>query len=289
MITPKKILILSNRINNKLYRNIQKHSNNDVYSTSYSLLSFNIEQNKVEIFDTANNLSLDQYNLVYFRQYEEETKACTLYLQEKGIPFLNKDIGENFVFNKLAQYVKLGFGGYLVPHTAYASHDGLKRVSEAFSYPFVLKSISSSLGQDNFLVNNYRELCSILDSNNKIPFLMQEFIQNSFDYRVLILGGELGTVLKRTRQNKADHRNNTALGALEEEINNPDKNMVDLSVSISKYLNKNVAGVDLIFDEISKRYYVIEINSKPSFTYDVNVSSEVPQFTKFIDSYIAND
>jgi glutathione synthase/RimK-type ligase-like ATP-grasp enzyme len=125
-----------------------------------------------------------------------------------------------------------------------------------------------------------------LDSNKNIPFIIQEFIANDFDYRVLILGNKLGTVLKRSRQNKNDHRNNTALGAREDEVLSPDKKAVDLSIEISNYLNKDVAGVDLIFDELTKQYYIIEINSKPCFTYDSEVSSEVSQFTKYIDSII---
>jgi glutathione synthase/RimK-type ligase-like ATP-grasp enzyme len=287
MSSPKKILILSNRINNVLYRNIQKHSVNEVYSSSYSLLRFDIKQGKVEIFDTANNLPLEQYNLVYFKQYTDETKACVIFLEAHNIPFLNKDLGDNFIFNKLAQYIQLGLNGFLIPHTVYGSHKGLKMQSEGLAYPFVLKSISSSLGQDNFLIQSFTELCTTLDENKNVPFVIQEFIQNNFDYRVLVLGDTVGTVLKRIRQNKDDHRNNTALGAIEEELATPDKAMVDLSISIAKSLNKDVAGVDLIFDELSHRYFIIEVNSKPSFTYDTNISSEVPAFTKFIDSVVS--
>lgn len=289
MINPqKKILILSNRIDDDLYNAIQKHSKNNVFSSSYRYLNFSLEKGKVDIFDRANGLYLNQYDLVYFKQYQDITKACTIFLEENRIPFINRDIGKNFVFNKLAQYVKLALGNYPIPKTFYGSHKALKEMASGLKYPIILKSINSSLGQDNFLIKDEDELSKTLDLNSKVPFVLQEFIANNYDYRVLILGGELGTVLQRIRQNKSDHRNNTALGAKEVEITSPDRAMVDLSIDIAKYLDKDVAGIDLIFDEITKRYYIIEINSKPSFTYDTRISSEVPAFAKFIDLFVGN-
>lgn len=282
----KKILILSTKIDNVLFTNIQKYSVNKIYRSSYKSLNFTIEQGKVEIYDRANELYLNDYDLVYFKQYSIETSACVAFLQDQNIPFLNRDLGSNFIFNKLAQYVKLAHAGYLVPKSIYSSHKGLKELAKDIQYPIILKSIASSLGKDNFLVKSYAELVNILESNTEIPFIIQEFIPNNFDYRVLILGGKLGTVLKRTRQNSSDHRNNTALGAHEDEISTPDEVLVQLSIEVANTLGKDIAGVDLIFDEVSKRHYVIEVNSKPSFTYDASISSEVPQFTKYIDSMI---
>lgn len=286
MNNPHKILILSDKIDKTLSLNIQKYSVNTIFRSSYKSLIFKIEKDKVEIFDTLNLLDLSEYDLVYFKQYGLETRACATYLQSKNIPFLNQDLGNNFIYNKLDQYVLLGSNGFLIPESIYTSHKKLKEISKTVSYPFILKSIVSSLGNDNFLIQSHEELIQVLDSNPKIPFVMQEFIPNNFDYRVLILGGKLGTVLQRKRQNNSDHRNNAYLGATEEEISSPDSKMVEISINASKLLNKNIAGVDLIFDEKTKQYYIIELNSKPSFTYNTSISSEVPQFTKFIDEYL---
>jgi glutathione synthase/RimK-type ligase-like ATP-grasp enzyme len=282
----KKILILSNRIDRVLHDNLQKHSKNDVYYSSYRFLSFKIKQSKVEIYDHKNNLSLDEYSLVYFKQYELETSACIIFLEEKDIPFFNKDLGKNFIFNKLSQYIKLGLCDFLIPESFHSSHKIMKEAGKTMNYPLILKSISSSLGKDNFLVKDHKELCEILSSNRKTSFVIQEFIDNSFDYRILTLGNNLGTALKRIRQNKNDHRNNVALGAIEVEVISPPKELVSISIAAANCLNKDIAGVDLIFDVITNRYYIIEINSKPFFTNDTNVSSEVPQFTKYMDSLV---
>jgi glutathione synthase/RimK-type ligase-like ATP-grasp enzyme len=282
----KKILILSSKVDKVLHKNMQEYSSNEIYYTSYPFLRFHIEPSKVDIFDTRNNLSLGDYDLVYFKQFSLETDACLVFLNHKGIPFLNKDLANYTITNKLAQYVKLGLGGYLIPNTVYGSYTELKNLSLNMEYPLIMKSINASLGRDNFLIKSHEELCSILDQNKGVSFLIQNYIENSFDYRVLILGNKLGTVLKRIRQNENDHRNNTALGALEVEVSFPDKKLVDLAIAVSTLLNKDVAGVDIIFDELSQQYYIIELNSKPCFTNDVTVSSEVPQFTKFIDSVL---
>jgi glutathione synthase/RimK-type ligase-like ATP-grasp enzyme len=154
-------------------------------------------------------------------------------------------------------------------------------------YPLILKSIKSSLGKNNFLIKDYAELVEILDQNKDVSFVIQKFIDNTFDYRILILGNTLGAASKRIRQNKDDHRNNIALGALEEEVISPCKEMVQLSIDATCHLKKDIAGVDIIFDEITQQYYIIEINSKPIFTNDITISSEVPQFTKYIDSLIS--
>lgn len=282
----KKILFLSTRMHGTLHRNLQKHSSNEIFYTTYKDLTFEIKPGKVEIYDTRNNLFLEQYELVYFKQYSVETNACVVFLLEKGISFLNKDLAFNFIYNKLAQYVKLGLGGLLIPDSFYGSSTQLLKAAKQMQFPIILKSIESSLGKDNFLIKNYEELENVLENNKKKSFVIQKYIPNSFDYRVLILGGQLGTVLKRIRQNADDHRNNTALGAIEEEIASPPQEMIDLSVKVANLLGKDIAGVDLIFDEDTKQYFIIESNSKPCFTNDTLVSSEVPQFTKYIDSVV---
>ncbi len=282
----RKILILSDKVDKTLFHNIQKYTDNAVYTSSYRWLIFRIQTGKVAIFDSRNNVDLDSYDLVYFKQYGLETRACATYLQAKGIPFLNQDLGSNYIYNKLDQYILLGCNNFLLPDSIYTSHQNLIEIAKDNTYPFILKSITSSLGNDNYLIQNYEQLREVLCENPKTPFVMQEYIPNDFDYRVLVLGHKVGTVLKRQRRDASDHRNNAYLGAQEEEVIKPDKSIIEISVKTSRLLNKDIAGIDLIFDEKTKQYYIIELNSKPLFTYDTRISSEVPQFTKYIDHYL---
>jgi len=116
-------------------------------------------------------------------------------------------------------------------------------------------------------------------------FLFQRFIPNDFDFRFLVLGGKVGTISKRTRQNKDDHRNNAYVGATEEEVA-PDavsQAMKDDAIAAAEVFHRQVAGVDIIVDKNTGQHYILEVNASPGITFDESVLSELPQLSRYLD------
>jgi D-alanine-D-alanine ligase-like ATP-grasp enzyme len=49
-----------------------------------------------------------------------------------------------------------------------------------------------------------------------------------------------------------------------------------------------IAGVDIAEDQNTGKYYLIEVNRGPGFTYDTEVSPEMDQIAKFLKEEAEN-
>jgi D-alanine-D-alanine ligase-like ATP-grasp enzyme len=58
--------------------------------------------------------------------------------------------------------------------------------------------------------------------------------------------------------------------------------MAQISLKAAKILDLQVAGVDLLFDQQSKRYGLLEVNRAPGFTTDLQLSPELPAVAAFL-------
>jgi len=111
---------------------------------------------------------------------------------------------------------------------------------------------------------------------NNINFIFQEFIPNDFDYRILTLKDSVGSVEKRIRQNKDEHRNNHFLGAKGEyvKVENTDNNLKEISIKAAKAMKRDIAGVDIIVNKENGEIYVIEVNPFPGITWDTGYEED---------------
>lgn len=152
-----------------------------------------------------------------------------------------------------------------VPKTAYGTKEFLgKCLQENFGGVGVLKSIRGTKGQDNYLVYSAEEVSKIVDENPDIEFILQEFIPNTGDYRIVTLGFEPYLAIYRSSGGK-DHRNNTSLGGSAKIIplEEVDKEILDMSIKAAKATNKRFAGVDVITHRDTGKNYILEVNHTP--------------------------
>lgn len=173
-----------------------------------------------------------------------------------------------------------------VPHPRTVSLDNIDSVDRVieqndFTYPCVLKfakggrrGIGTFLLRDSDSIDSVRqELRRRYENSEKghanmgyWPFILQEHIPNTGDYRAIVVGGECIGVVKRGRKaldelvmNSSDH------GARRYKRDRWPRSVGELAVRASEVMGVDVAGVDIVRHDHTRELSVIEVNEAPAF------------------------
>jgi len=160
----------------------------------------------------------------------------------------------------------------------------------SFKFPVIIKGSGGDRGTRVFRANNLAELEKLVRDLRKSEteegkrYMLQEYIENEGDYRVLVLGEKVLGVMKRTSQSKNEFRNNYSVGGKVEVADLPEE-VKKLAVKAAKVCGLSVAGVDVMAKnpsglrpapldrgaakEMSNNpndYVILEVNKGPQFS-----------------------
>ena len=194
--------------------------------------------------------------------------AVSLYLRNNGMQFSSVEEEGS----KLVDMMLFGFNGISLPDTYFTMthniQDKLEPIVKTCSYPFIVKTVRGSLGDDIYLINSEKEFFDLVPKlKKKRQYICQRFIPNDFDYRIIIAKGEVVSAVKRVRKTDS-FRNNTYLGA-EEFFISPSsvpENVINLAKLSADCLDLNWSGVDIVTCSKSGESYVLESNRRPGLT-----------------------
>lgn len=238
-------------------------------------LLFCLDEHDTEIIDTISGRPLTAYDAVYFRYWGDASVqglalAAARFCKLKGIPFIDSEVLRTGSFNKITQYMNLHEAGVPFPKTLVGPAAQLLQAyaERGFVFPLVLKNASGTRGQDNYVVQNEAELRDVLRKNPHLTFVLQSFIPNDGDYRVVVMGDSVGLVIKRTAQN-GSHLNNTSQGGSAEllPVGDLPQEVRDLSVRAAQFFGRQVAGVDMVQSKADGRWYCFEVNRAPQIEH----------------------
>ena len=133
-----------------------------------------------------------------------------------------------------------------------------------YGTPAILKSVHGTKGNDNFLVSSASDLTRVLSDRRSSDFILQNFIRNDGDWRIIVVNFEPKLAIFRSAHGK-DHRNNTSVGgdAKLVPLEQADPKILELAVAAAKALDIKIAGADILQDRITKAYSVLEVNRTP--------------------------
>lgn len=166
--------------------------------------------------------------------------------------------------------------------------DVLKAVEKgSLKYPFIMKANLSARGDEVFLLKEKKDLDLI--GNKPFKYIFQNFIKNSGDYRVFVVGGKTLGIIKRVAK-PGEYRNNISKGGSAYEIkkNNDEYNQLSgIALKAASLFGLQVCGIDIIFDEKENEYKILEINTVPRWTgFQQATGINVPeQILCLADSY----
>jgi glutathione synthase/RimK-type ligase-like ATP-grasp enzyme len=230
---------------------------------------------ELEFTDARAEIRLEDFDVVHFAGWQPQPEMAYVaaqILRKKNIPFVGKTLLDIYPGTKVGEMVRLVLAGAPYPKSFFTTNSSqLTTLWEwahhrhGLEFPVIVKAIAASKGEENFLIHSAEELQALrLDAAHR--YIMQECIPNDGDYRVLVLGGEVRLVIKRSRQNNDTHLNNTAQGAAAVVVSGGDvpAGLKDTSLAAALALGRqDIAGVDVLIDSGSGKQYVLEVNKTP--------------------------
>ncbi len=241
--------------------------------TEYESLVHIVSATKAAIIDAATGTDIAEYDVVYHRRWKDvidQAAACACYLSRQGVRNIDREAYAMPSITKLTQMWRLWEAGLPIPATVYASGERamewlLKHLDMVpFSFPMVVKGVEATRGEHNFLVETSDELQSIFARHPNMAFLIQEFIVNDGDYRVLVCGESAKLIMHR-RAVDGRHLNNTSQGGQATLVSLADmpSEVIADCVRAAGVFNREVAGVDVVVNKSNGRHYFFEVNRSP--------------------------
>lgn len=227
-----------------------------------------------------------KYDFALF--YDKETEVCSL-LESKGVRVFNpsksiEECDDKYTTYKVLKAHKIPQPDTMLSPLNYSNllNDAiLYKIKEYFGFPLVIKEVHGSLGKKVYLVNNMKEFAEKEQEIVNSKHIFQKFIKASkgVDYRVLILGHKVVGCIKR--ESPKDFRSNLSTGGQASRVELP-KEFTALAIKVSKILNLDYCGVDLLVDEDGSPL-VCEVNSNAFFrgfeqVTNINVARKIVDY-----------
>lgn len=225
----------------------------------------------VDINSPNDNIIENEIDFVLF--WDKDVKLAR-YLEKLGIRVFNSAKAVALCDDKSLTHLELMNAGVRMPRTIFApmtySNVGytnylfLDKVKSKLEFPFIIKEVFGSFGQQVYLVKDDNELKDIVTEKGNSPLIFQEYIKSSKgkDVRLQVVGEEVVAGMYRYNDT-GDFRANLSSGGKMKDYK-PSKDQRDLAVKCCNVLGLDFAGVDMLFGE-NDIPILCEINSNAHF------------------------
>ncbi len=256
----------------------------------------------LEYFSDKNNLYINgkdiaDFDLIYFRLVGKSLERASLianYALERRVKLVDRIYEKSHLLpvslSKAIEIKKLAGANVSIPKTIFGKIAYIKKSGKnLLGFPFVIKSTSGKKGREVWSPRTKKELMDLIktlkeEEKNGKGFLAQEFINCTKRVRVLIVGGKIiGSISQLTKWRKRVSGYKPQED--EKKINkfNGGKNIDDMALRAIDAVGLDIAGVDILVDEVSKKPFVIEVNAAPSWKLlskycQINVEKEILKY-----------
>jgi len=282
-----KIVIFGGNINSSKLLELKSAADGlgiDLDLVAYKQISFETESGEVLI----NGEKMKEYDVYFFRntkKYWEEANLVTDQLDKDKIIIdpMVKD-GRPSDACKAHQMLVLSQAGLPVPKSVYGSLEYLrKKAIKQFEFPLIIKGSRGDRRRQVFKIYGKSDFdlkleeLKLVEKNGENKYMLQEYIVNEEDFRVMVLGDKVLGVMRRAIGENPKLKNNFEKTDLPEEVKS-------LAIEAAKVCGIMVAGVDVVFrDNDLKKPLFFEVNKTPNYNRfvevtKINVAEEVVKF-----------
>lgn len=254
-------------------------------------LRIEVIENQLQVTESLTGKRLDEFDAVTMELWTkapQQALAAATYMARHNVAFMGHEKQDIVASSKIGEMVKLSDSGLPLPRTFISSRiETLKafKKNPPIAYPLIAKAASTFGGQMNYLVHSYKELRQRLFEHPEQYFVLQEFIPNDCDYRVLIMGEKVRLVMRRTRSSNDTHLNNTSAGANGEivPIDTLTDQMLDGALKAANLTGRNdFAGVDILIDKNTGKHYFLEVNEAPAIQTGAHTDIKIDAYMRYI-------
>ncbi len=259
-------------------------------------LEYVIEDQEAFIRDRFTKRDIADFDFVYTKfwyMFDEEAYTIGMYLAKKGVASMPKAFRSTFMRTKLTQYYGMWANEIPVPDTYfsptnYQLKEIVAEVLEKSPEGCIVKDRHGGKGRNNYFVRSLEEFEQKVERNDSLLYVVQGFIPNELDYRMLVFGDEVKIIMERSRSKENDtHLNNTSQGASAKQIpvNEFNPEWLDLSVKTAQIFGRTFAGVDLLISTDGKPY-ILEVNETPQIGSGELQPQKYEAMTNFLRSLL---
>jgi len=227
------------------------------------------------------------YNIVYFRNGADMVTKMILgkTIKKLGGIFINSGYYTNpLLSNKFFQMNICAENNIPVPKTLslkIANPESFELIVNDIGQPFIIKPSHGAKGQGVNIIKNKEDYNKFIEKRSTFKNLIQEYIPNDGDYRVITVGHKAIGIFKRIPK-KGDFRSNISLGGHGENVTDESlkPKLFNFAQKASKILNIEIGGFDFIRSKVDGQLYMIETNSIPQWegfskTTGINVAGKI--------------
>lgn len=248
-----------------------KFSNNKCFFGYFNEDSKDIVKNLEKYLENHEKYDLDlkQIDLFFLRHNELFNRVDNFFeiffriLETEGINIINSVDAIRKTKNKFYSYYLLSNAGINIPES-FVSMDYNKAYLCLKEYKkLVFKPIQGKGGSGIVITEDIStggDVLSLFAISKRIP-IIQKFIENDKDMRIIVVGDEVVGGIYRVR--KFGRKNNISLGGEAIPFNVSDE-LKELALKSTKVLECEISGVDIV--EADGKYIVLEVNSSPGFS-----------------------
>ena len=238
------------------------------------------------ITNTRDASDLSSYDVIIlrgtgFRKAFDILKAISAYARLHALTLINDYHGFRDS-SKLTQAVQFFQHTIPVAQTVLVTEAVLAARELPVTFPCILKATFGAHGNDNHVVKSISEVADIVSANPHKPYVLQTFVPNDRDYRVLIIGDE--TLIIERRAAGDSHLNNTSQGGSATLVS-PDylpAGALTDARRIVRALDMTIAGVDILCHAETGAYYFLEVNSQPQLMSGAFVAEKQRAVTAYL-------
>ena len=129
-------------------------------------------------------------------------------------------------------------------------------------YPTIMKSLQGSHGDGVAKISSQRQLRFAFATRLLWNNFFQPFLNTGEDYRVLVLGGEVLGIIKRTVA-PGNYLTNISAAGTAQVVQNTPPQLGEIALKATELFGLDFAGVDIMFDQNSNPF-ILEVNSSPN-------------------------
>lgn len=262
---------INNSFIDKLHQQVSKDI--EIEWCNYHAIHIELSQGRVVARLADDGTELREFDFVYFKsffRYSELAGVIAAYLEATDTRYVGSELKNHIPLTKLSQLSRLAHAGLPIAKTLFMLHDqwmdSYKQAVDTLGSPFIFKSTDGSGGDENYLVRTEKEFLGALRDFPSLQFIAQQYIENDSDLRVLIVGGEVKLIIKRQRSDLvATHLNNTSqgAGAVLVPVTQFSSEHRTISLEAANIMQREIAGVDLLFELGTGLPYILEVNASP--------------------------
>jgi len=296
----KKVLLIARARSNESKQKAENFANRirmhvgdevTIETSEISELFFALDESDMDIYHPQKGFHIRDFDLVILRhvgKMAEEAHAITLYCDYYGIKYTDSYLNRPLIDNKMSTAFMLWTQGtrYL-PKTFYGPTNELVHRFAELGSKAVLKANISSKGKLNFVVKTEDDIRRLVNTHPESRFLLQEFIASNSDLRVLVFHYKPVLVIKRTGDGTS-HLNNTSQGGNAEIIplDQLSQAIIETSVAAARTTQLEVAGVDIIIDSVTGKFYILEVNNAPQISSGSFLEEKSMLYAKMIEDIL---